>query len=66
MTADGQKIFFTSNRPGGFGGTDIYMCTKNSKGHWVDPQNLGILVNTDLDEDGVFISANGKPYFKRS
>jgi outer membrane protein OmpA-like peptidoglycan-associated protein/tetratricopeptide (TPR) repeat protein len=63
MTADGQKIFFTSNRPGGFGGTDIYMCTKNSKGHWVDPQNLGRLVNTDLDEDGVFISANGKSLY---
>jgi outer membrane protein OmpA-like peptidoglycan-associated protein len=60
ITADGQKLFFSSNRPGGYGGTDIYMSTKDSKGHWVNPQNLGKLVNTDLDEDGVFISASGK------
>lgn len=59
ITADGTKLFFSSNRPGGYGGTDIYMCTKDSKGHWVNPQNLGKLVNTDLDEDGVFISASG-------
>jgi outer membrane protein OmpA-like peptidoglycan-associated protein/tetratricopeptide (TPR) repeat protein len=60
ITADGQKLFFSSNRPGGYGGTDIYMCTKDSKGRWTNPQNLGKLVNTDMDEDGVFISASGK------
>jgi outer membrane protein OmpA-like peptidoglycan-associated protein len=60
ITADGQKLFFSSNRPGGYGGTDIYMCTKDTKGRWVNPQNLGKMVNTELDEDGVFISASGK------
>jgi outer membrane protein OmpA-like peptidoglycan-associated protein/tetratricopeptide (TPR) repeat protein len=60
ITADGQKLFFSSNRPGGYGGTDIYMSTKDAKGRWVNPQNLGKLVNTDLDEDGVFVSASGK------
>jgi outer membrane protein OmpA-like peptidoglycan-associated protein len=60
ITADGQKLFFSSNRPGGYGGTDIYMCTKNAKGKWTNPQNLGKLVNTDMDEDGVFVSASGK------
>jgi outer membrane protein OmpA-like peptidoglycan-associated protein/tetratricopeptide (TPR) repeat protein len=60
ITADAQKLFFSSNRPGGYGGTDIYMCTKDSKGKWTNPVNLGKLVNTDMDEDGVFISASGK------
>lgn len=60
ISGDGQKLFFTSNRPGGYGGTDIYVCTKDQKGHWVNPKNLGPLVNTDMDEDGVFISASGK------
>jgi outer membrane protein OmpA-like peptidoglycan-associated protein len=60
ITADQQKLFFSSNRPGGYGGTDIYMCTKNSKGKWTNPQNLGKLVNTEMDEDGVFVSASGK------
>ncbi len=60
VTADGQRIFFTSNRPGGYGGTDIYMCTKDAKGRWVNPENLGPQINTELDEDAVFISASGK------
>lgn len=63
ITADRQKLFFTSNRPGGYGGTDIYVATKNSKGNWSDTQNLGKIINTDLDEDGVFISANGKTLY---
>lgn len=60
ITSDGQKLFFSSNRPGGYGGTDIYMVTKNAKGRWSNPQNLGKLINTELDEDGVFVSASGK------
>ncbi len=60
ITADGTKLFFSSNRPGGYGGTDIYMCTKSAKGKWANPQNLGKLVNSDMDEDGVFVSASGK------
>jgi outer membrane protein OmpA-like peptidoglycan-associated protein len=60
ITSDGNTIYFTSNRPGGFGGTDIYMSTKDSKGKWTKPQNLGDQVNTEFDEDAVFISANGK------
>lgn len=60
ITSDGKTIYFTSNRPGGLGRTDIYMCTKDSKGRWVNPQNLGELINTEMDEDAVFISANGK------
>lgn len=60
ITSDGKTIYFTSNRPDGFGGTDIYRCSKDSRGRWVNIQNLGELVNTEMDEDAVFISANGK------
>jgi len=60
ISADGNTIYFTSNRPGGYGGTDIYRCTKDSKGRWMNPQNLGELINTEMDEDGVFISANAR------
>jgi outer membrane protein OmpA-like peptidoglycan-associated protein len=60
ITSDGKTIYFTSNRPGGMGGTDIYKCIKDAKGRWVNPQNLGNLINTELEEDAVFISANGK------
>jgi len=59
ITADGQFLFFSSDRPRGYGGTDIYVATKNKNGAWIKPVNLGPIINTDLDEEGVFISASG-------
>lgn len=60
ITADGKQLFFTSNRPGGYGGTDIYVSVKDAKGRWGAPRNLGRSVNTEMDEDGVYVSASGK------
>lgn len=60
LTTDNQKVFFTSNRPGGYGGTDIYSAELEKSGRWTNVRNLGPLINTEMDEDGVFISANGK------
>lgn len=60
LTADKNTLYFTSNRPGGLGGTDIYRCIKDPKGNWKNPENLGDLINTELDEEAVFISADGK------
>lgn len=66
ITQDDKTIYFTSNRPGGYGGTDIYSCELGKGGRWVNVKNLGPLVNTDLDEDGVFISANGQHLYYSS
>jgi outer membrane protein OmpA-like peptidoglycan-associated protein len=60
ITEDDKMIYFTSDRPGGYGGTDIYSCELGKNGRWVNVKNLGPLVNTELDEEGVFISANGQ------
>lgn len=60
ITEDDKTIYFTSNRPGGYGGTDIYSCELGKNGRWTNVKNLGPLVNTELDEEGVFISANGQ------
>jgi len=60
ITEDDKTIYFTSNRPGGYGGTDIYTCTLGRGGRWENVKNLGPLVNTELDEEGVFISASGQ------
>lgn len=60
ITQDDKTIYFTSNRPGGYGGTDIYSCELGKGGRWVNVKNLGPLLNTELDEEGVFISANGQ------
>ena len=40
LSADGQWLYFASNMPGGYGGTDIYECQKNGAG-WSQPKNLG-------------------------
>lgn len=60
ITADGTKLYFSSNRPGGYGGTDIYVSVKDAKGRWGTPRNLGRNINTEMDEDGVYVSASGK------
>jgi len=62
MTADGNTVYFVSERPEGEGQGDIYVSTKKGE-HWSNPKNLGEVVNTDLDEKFVFIHPNGKTLF---
>jgi tetratricopeptide (TPR) repeat protein len=61
---DGNFIFFSSDRPGGYGGLDIYMMAKTNDGSWTKPINLGSKVNSAYNEDAPFISIdNRKLYF---
>lgn len=48
---EGNEIYFASDRKGGYGGTDIYVCRKLSNGQWAEPENLGPGINTEYDED---------------
>jgi len=59
LSPDGQTLYFVSDRPGGYGGTDIWMSEKLSNGKWGKARNLGPLINTPLDEESPFISADG-------
>jgi outer membrane protein OmpA-like peptidoglycan-associated protein len=63
ITHDGNTIYFSSDRPGGFGGLDIYKSTKNEKGEWGEPTNLGATINTPYDEDSPFIHNETTLYF---
>lgn len=60
ITADEQTLYFVSNRPGGFGGRDIYRCVKLPNGNWSLATNLGATINTEYDEDAPFIHPDGK------
>jgi Tol biopolymer transport system component len=67
VSADGSTIYFTSFRPGGIGGTDIYVSKKLPSGEWGTAQNLGTDINTPMNEDFPNISPDGKTlYFSSS
>ncbi len=59
ITADMQTLYFASERPGGFGGRDIYRSARNANGTWGVAQNLGKGVNTALNDDAPFIHPDG-------
>lgn len=63
ITADGKLLYFTSERPGGLGGRDIYTAEKQQDGSWKNVKNLGTAVNTPYDEDSPFIHADGVTLF---
>ena len=62
LSADGQTLYFSSNRPGGKGKRDIWVAFKE-KGVWQKPQNLGESINTPEDETTPFIHVNGESLF---
>ena len=59
LSADGNRLYFSSNRPGGKGGFDIYVSEMGANGQWGRPSNLGSAINTRGDEESPFITANG-------
>jgi outer membrane protein OmpA-like peptidoglycan-associated protein len=62
VSPDGNKLYFSSDMPGGFGGMDIYISSLEG-GVWGKPVNLGENVNTKGNELFPFISADGTIYF---
>ena len=60
ISPDGSILFFASDRPGGYGGSDIYFSVKDPRGEWGRSKNLGDIINTEYDDDGPFIDFDGK------
>ncbi len=58
ISSDGKKLYFTSNRDGGYGGLDIYVSGIDSTGEWGPAKNLGKTINTIYNEDTPFITLN--------
>jgi len=61
LPADGERLYFSSNMPGGFGGRDLYFSDKIA-GQWGPPVNLGPTINTESDEVYPFYQ-NKRLYF---
>ncbi len=60
---DGEMIFFSSNRPGGYGGKDLYAVKKAPNGNWAMPFNLGSTINTKYNEDAPFVHPSDNVLF---
>lgn len=66
LSLDKSKMYFVSDRPGGFGGRDIYVTKKNEDNTWGKAENLGANINSAADEDSPFLSVDGKQLFYSS
>ena len=63
LSPDKRDLYFTSNRPGGYGGSDIYVTHLQSNGNWSTPENLGPSINTSGDESTPFIHADNQTLY---
>jgi hypothetical protein len=62
FSGDGNQAFWTSTRPGGFGGNDIWT-SRRVEGKWTPPENLGPKVNSPADEHHSILTPNGKSLY---
>lgn len=62
LSFDGKNIYFASNRPGGFGGIDIWMTTFDNN-RFLEPVNLGSTINTAGDESTPFIHPDNRTLY---
>ncbi|MCB0552384.1 MAG: PD40 domain-containing protein [Phaeodactylibacter sp.] len=63
LSADGQELYFVSDRAGGQGRLDLWMSRQLPGGSWGAPQNLGPTINTPLNEQAPFIHPDGQTLY---
>ena len=67
ISVDGLELYFTSNRPGGYGDTDIWVTTRaTTEDEWGEPVNIGMVVNTAIFSQAPSISSDGLALFFES
>ena len=63
LSPDGKMLYFTSERPGGQGGKDIYLSKMRDDSIWGEAENLGEGINTVYDDDAPFMHPDGKTLY---
>ena len=63
LSANADRIIFSSDRPGGRGGLDLWSSHRLSDAAWSEPVNLGSEINTEGDEKSPFLHADGRTLF---
>ncbi len=66
LSADKNALYFASDRPGGYGGKDLYVSYRRPNGDWSPAQNMGININTAGDELAPFIHADNQTLYYTS
>jgi outer membrane protein OmpA-like peptidoglycan-associated protein len=63
LSPDGMVLYFSSNRPGGFGGMDLYCSIRMPGGTWSKPRNMDSLINTPGDDVCPFIHPDNQTLY---
>lgn len=63
FSSDGRALYFSSSRPGGLGGKDIWVSYLDEQLKWSEPQNLGPNINTANDDQCPFIHADNQTLY---
>src|SRR5690606_34244436 len=63
LSADGSVLYFASDRPGGYGETDIWYCEKQPDSTWGTPKNCGPVINTPEQDEFPTVSDQDVFYF---
>ena len=58
--SDSETLYFSSDGHYGLGGMDIFLIRKNDKGEWIEAENIGYPINTEVDDVGFFVSTDSK------
>lgn len=66
ISVDQNYLYFISDRPGGFGGRDIYRLKKLPNGEWSKAFNLGPSINSEFNEESPFIGVDNKTLYYSS
>ncbi len=66
LSPDKNALYFSSERPGGFGGKDLYVTYRTVTGKWTDAVNMGAMLNTNGDELAPFIHADNNTLYYTS
>ncbi len=62
LSPDNKRLYFASDKPDGYGGSDLYYCNWNET-YWSNPINLGPVINTPGNEAFPFVNQNGELFF---
>jgi outer membrane protein OmpA-like peptidoglycan-associated protein len=66
LSPDKRALYFTSNRPEGYGGSDLYVSYRLPNGKWSEAKNMGPEINSAGDEKAPFIHADNQTLYYTS